>query len=256
MVRAQQLTPHCPTGWGAPLLQQKTSTYSPLSIPSLSWLRLCSLCVLQAGAPLQGCPMGLHPDGMYPDGMYPDGGAARWGCILMGCILMGCISMGRILLGCIPMGCILLGCTLLGCTLVGFILPGFILLYVRLWQTGGDVVLQDFSFQPQKAGCCQKSVLGVSLARVPPRSPLRTKERGAMMHPSFLLHFKINTSQSLPFHSFLIKARDKKSILCKRIFPSSFGVKKKVRLARGAERMLWGRCIIPWLRAQELQLGN
>ena len=135
------------------------------------------------------------------------------GCISMGCILMGCISMGRILLGCIPMGCILLGCTL-----VGFILPGFILLYVRLWQTGGDVVLQDFSFQPQKAGCYQKSVLGVSLARVPLRSPLRTKERGAMMHPSFLLPFKINTSQSLPFHSFLIKARDKKSILCKRIF--------------------------------------
>lgn len=163
MVPAQQRTLHCPTGWGAPLLWWKTSFYSSLSIPSSSWLRLRSLCMLQPGAPLQGCPVG---------------------CVLMGCILTGCMLME----GC-PMGCVLLGCILLGYILVGFILPGFILLYVRLWQTGGDVVLQDFSFQPQKAGCCQKSTLGVSLARVPPRRPLRTNERGAVTNPSFLLHF-------------------------------------------------------------------
>lgn len=87
------------------------------------------------------------------------------------------------------MGCIPMGCIPLGFILVGFILPGFILLYVRLWQTGGDVVLQDLSFQPQKAGFCQKSMLGVSLAHVPPRRPLKTNERGAVMNPSLLLHF-------------------------------------------------------------------
>lgn len=114
-----------------------------------------------AGSTAAGLPDGCIPVGCIPVGCIP---AARWGCILMGCIPMGCN-----LLGCIPMGYILVGCIL-----VGFILPGFILLYVRLWQTGGDVVLQDFSFQPQKAGCCQKSALGVSPARVPPR---RQQER-------------------------------------------------------------------------------
>lgn len=168
MVPAQQHTPCCPRDWGAPLFQQKTSTYSSLSIPSLSWLWLRSLCMLQLGALLQGCLMGASRWGASRWGVSR-WGVSRWGAARWGCIPMGCIPMGRILLGCIPMGCILLGCIL-----VGFILPGFILLYVRLWQTGGDVVLQDFSFQPQKAGCCQKSVLGVSPARVPPR---RQQER-------------------------------------------------------------------------------
>lgn len=114
-----------------------------------------------AGSTAAGLPDGCIPLECIPVGCIPVGCilAARWGCILI-----GCIPMGHILLGCIPMGCILLGC----------ILVGFILLYVRLWQTGGDVVLQDFSFQTQKAGCCQKSALGVSPARVPPR---RQQER-------------------------------------------------------------------------------
>lgn len=165
MVPTQQCTLYCPTGWGAPLLRQKTSTYSFLSIPSLSWLRLCSLCTLQPGAPLQGCPMGcipmgcipvacilmegcpmgMHPNGSHPDGLHPDG-------MYPG----GVHPAGRFIL-------------------VGFILSGFILLYVRLWQTGGDVVLQDSSFQPQKAGCCQKSTLGVSLAHVPPKEAFENK---------------------------------------------------------------------------------
>lgn len=72
---------------------------------------------------------------------------------------MGSILMGSILMGTRPDGVILAGC----------ILAGFILLYVRMWQTGGDVVLQDFSFQPQKPGCRQKVALGASPAVSPPR---------------------------------------------------------------------------------------
>lgn len=72
---------------------------------------------------------------------------------------MGSILMGSILMGTRPDGVILAGC----------ILAGFILLYVRMWQTGGDVVLQDFSFQPQKPGCRQKVALGASPAVSPPQ---------------------------------------------------------------------------------------
>lgn len=54
-----------------------------------------------------------------------------------------------------------------GVILAGRILAGFLLLYVRMWQTGGDVVLQDFSFQPQKPGCRHKAALGASPAVSP-----------------------------------------------------------------------------------------
>lgn len=184
MVPAQQHALYCPRAGELLCSGRKTSTCSSLSIPSLPWFRLCSLGMLQPGAPLRGCSVGCIPMGCVPMGCI------LMGCILMGCILMGCILTESTLMECLLMGRIPMGCILLGFILVGFILPGFIPLYVRLWQTGGDVVLQDFSFQPQKAGRWQKSTLGVSLARVPPRSPSRANERGAVMNPSFLLHFK------------------------------------------------------------------
>lgn len=56
-----------------------------------------------------------------------------------------------------------------GVILAGRILAGFLLLYVRMWQTGGDVVLQDFSFQPQKAGLPAQSRSRSLPGRVPPR---------------------------------------------------------------------------------------
>lgn len=154
---------------------------------------------------------GLHPGGIHPAGTHPAGmqlGAGLFiGCIQAwlhpngmypdGCILIRLIPIWGYPKGCIPVGCILTGSSRWGgcpmeltpdgihrrgaascrdpsrtlCIPVGSVQPGFFPLYVRAWQTGGDVVLQDFSFPPQNAGCWPKPAREPPGSLPGPRSP-------------------------------------------------------------------------------------
>lgn len=135
-------------------------------------------------------------------------GCTLAGCILMRCMLVGCTLVGLIPMGCIPVGCILVGrilmrCIPLGCILAGWILPGFIPLYVRLWQTGGDVVLQDFSFQPPKAAAGRKPRSETPRPVCPPGALRERRARGyhqLELSPSLASNrAQARTSLSAPF---------------------------------------------------------